>query len=741
MLLMVFFFINSECMEVLLFKQNLLLIYAYAIEFLILVAVLFHLRLKRKKTVASQELKNLTKVSIAWVKLALLTHIFVSPSNQIFWFYLQAFFWVQIGYYMIQVVFQFFEETSINFWKHWKNTGMATSVLLFLAHFLYTDKILYLLGPFSIIITAHILLYLYFLLPIAYLFLFILLKKYEIKRKDEALAFHRIIPIYFLSFFIGFLFDIIIPKIHHNTSTNFLSFTLISIGFLIVFLHFSFRSLFIWSGDLKYVFHHLVENLSDGILFINKKGTILFANKSVHQILKVENNSLLNKRIQSFLNNIDPYTEKKDFPILLKNDISFKLSIIKNNLQENSYDYILILTSNDIEVQYRKKIEKIKKVAKLEEIKQQNMIKEIKKVILEKEIYLHTLINPLPFTLSSKNNRGVYTIQNKNDEAFSGNKIGQSVLAENDFEKQAEEGKFIEFDSKIIDENHEERYYHNTYIPIFNQEEQNGIIGLSEDITEKVLLQKEQNALKERLFNASRVEDLGSLAGGIAHDFNNILGSQIGFCELALESLKDDEPAKSYIYEVLKASLRGKKTVKKLLGTINSNENEDPMEFIANLILDEVVRLLKSSCPPNIQIKTEVENDKVKILGYAEAFHRILFNLSSNAIAAMKQKGGVLLIKSSTVALTTEKKIPYGEPIPVGTYLKIEVIDSGEGISPNALQRIFSPFFTTKAPKEGLGLGLSTTMLLLKEANSYITVKTIIGKGSTFTVYWPNPTI
>ena len=92
MLLMVFFFINSECMEVLLFKQNLLLIYAYAIEFLILVAVLFHLRLKRKKTVASQELKNLTKVSIAWVKLALLTQIFVSPSNQIFWFYLQAFF-------------------------------------------------------------------------------------------------------------------------------------------------------------------------------------------------------------------------------------------------------------------------------------------------------------------------------------------------------------------------------------------------------------------------------------------------------------------------------------------------------------------------------------------------------------------------------------------------------------------------------------------------------------------------
>ena len=187
--------------------------------------------------------------------------------------------------------------------------------------------------------------------------------------------------------------------------------------------------------------------------------------------------------------------------------------------------------------------------------------------------------------------------------------------------------------------------------------------------------------------------------------------------------------------------MRGKKTVQKLLGTLDNTKQQEPAtEFIASLIIEEVTRLLNVSLPANIEIETKIEDDRAKIVGYAEAFHRIIFNLTTNAISAMKNKGGTLLLEMKKVELEHEVPLNYTSPIPAGSYLTIKVKDTGEGIPSNILQRIFNPFFTTKAPKEGLGLGLSTTLLLLKEANAYITVETIIGKGSTFTVYWPYTT-
>ena len=298
----------------------------------------------------------------------------------------------------------------------------------------------------------------------------------------------------------------------------------------------------------------------------------------------------------------------------------------------------------------------------------------------------------------------------------------------------------IDFETSETNEKGVVHYFHNLFIPLFSSQGQNGIIGIAEDITEKKQLQLERDQLRERLFVSSKIEDLGNLAGGVAHDFNNILGAQIGFCELALETLPEDVPARLYIDEVLKASMRGKKTVQKLLGTLDDTKQEPATEFIASLIIEEVTRLLRVSLPSNIEIETKIEDDRAKIVGYAEAFHRIIFNLTTNAISAMKNKGGTLLLEMKKVELEHEIPLSYTTPIPPGSYLTFKVKDTGEGIPPNILQRIFNPFFTTKAPKEGLGLGLSTTLLLLKEANAYITIETIVGKGSTFTIYWPHTT-
>ena len=216
-----------------------------------------------------------------------------------------------------------------------------------------------------------------------------------------------------------------------------------------------------------------------------------------------------------------------------------------------------------------------------------------------------------------------------------------------------------------MDKNGIIHYFHNVFIPLFSSQGQNGIIGIAEDITEKKQLQLERDQLRERLFVSSKIEDLGNLAGGVAHDFNNILGAQIGFCELALETLPEDVPARLYIDEVLKASMRGKKTVQKLLGTLDDTKQEPATEFIASLIIEEVTRLLRVSLPSNIEIEVNIEDEKAKITGFAEAFHRILFNLSTNAISSMKNKGGTLFLEmKKSGAGTTKIPLSYTTPIP-----------------------------------------------------------------------------
>lgn len=732
-------------MDAVLFKKELFLIYAYIIELLVLVMLLYTLYVEKRKIQAASELVQLTWVSLGWITSALLAQLFYTPTNQIFFFYLQAFFWIKLGYFIMKVATSFSKNTPSRFWKHWNTIGIITLFIFFFLHYFKSVFMTSVFGPTPIMVSSKILLLLFLIIPAIYTFYFLTQESFKENQTENNPLFSRILSAYFGTLFCGLLLDFIIPNIHKLKDANFLSFTSIFTPLLIVLFFLNFKSLFFSTKDLKYVFHHLIYNLNDGIIFINREGKIILANESAHEILGSPQNQLVNKHIQGVIPNIDAFSETKNFPVFIESrrrNLFFTFSVIKNKFPEDDFEYLLILTSTSEQVKQKKKIDDLQRFFNEEKLEQQLILNDVKKIIQEKETYLRTLINHLPFRLWSKNNQGVYTIQNQIDVAYTGNKIAQSVSAEEKTpeELRAENGEMVDFETAETGESGSMLYFHNSFIPLFSSQGQNGIIGISEDITERKHLQAERDQLRERLFMSSKIEDLGNLAGGIAHDFNNILGAQIGFCELALETMPENIHARSYIDEVLKASMRGKKTVQSLLGTLDNTKQEPPSVFIANLILDEVIRLLNVSLPPNIEIETEVEDEKIKITGYAEALHRILFNLSNNAISAMKNNGGKLLFKMKVVHLKSEIPLTYTTPIPPGSYLSIKVVDSGEGIHSNIIHRIFNPFFTTKAPNEGLGLGLSTTLLLLKEANAYITVETIIGKGSIFNIYWPYST-
>ena len=158
------------------------------------------------------------------------------------------------------------------------------------------------------------------------------------------------------------------------------------------------------------------------------------------------------------------------------------------------------------------------------------------------------------------------------------------------------------------------------------------------------------------------------------------------------------------------------------------------------MIIEDVVRKISLTLPPNVKVHSEELDKSLKVRGIVASLDRIISNLANNALFAMKQKGGSLTFKLYPEVLETQLVTPYAPPVPAGNYAKFEISDTGTGMDSGTLERIFAPFFTTKAPGEGLGLGLSSALRLLKEGNAYFTVQTTLGEGTTFYLYWPMET-
>ena len=281
--------------------------------------------------------------------------------------------------------------------------------------------------------------------------------------------------------------------------------------------------------------------------------------------------------------------------------------------------------------------------------------------------------------------------------------------------------------------------FDNMYIPIIQGTAPYKTLCLKVDMTEQRRLEQERNMLREQKFIHSRLEELGTMCGAFAHDYNNILGSQIGFCELALETLPQDNDAYMFVSEAKKAAERGKVSIAELLNVIRGNANAatPAMVFSPYMIIEDVVKKISLTLPPNIVVHSENLDKKLKIKGIVASLDRIISNMANNAIFAMKQTGGTLTFGLSPVTLETQLVTPYAPPVPAGNYAKFEIADTGSGMDSGTLERIFAPFFTTKAPGEGLGLGLSSALRLLKEGNAYFTVQTTLGEGTTFYLYWP----
>ena len=250
-----------------------------------------------------------------------------------------------------------------------------------------------------------------------------------------------------------------------------------------------------------------------------------------------------------------------------------------------------------------------------------------------------------------------------------------------------------------------------------------------EDLTERKLLETQ-------LVQAQKMEAMGGLAGGIAHDFNNILSAIMGNAEIALYHLQGQPSVRYSIEQILKASQRARDLVRQILAFSRQTAQElRPVEV--GSIVREALKLLRATLPASIEIRLNQTASNDTIMADPTQIHQVLINLCTNAQHAMSESGGVLEIGLSNLEPDSSMLEDHLDLTP-GTYLKVSVSDTGQGMPPETLDKIFEPYFTTKEMGVGTGLGLTVIHGIVKNLHGVIMVASTPGQGTRFDMLFPS---
>ena len=260
------------------------------------------------------------------------------------------------------------------------------------------------------------------------------------------------------------------------------------------------------------------------------------------------------------------------------------------------------------------------------------------------------------------------------------------------------------------------------------QGQPHSVFAIGTDITER-------RRLEAQIFHAQRLDSLGTLASGVAHDFNNLLAAILGNTALALRELPPDHPVREVMLEVEVAGERGADLVKRLL-TFSRREAPARQPLKLQPLVDEALRLLRASLPRAFRLETNLSPDAPEILADPTQIHQIVMNLGTNAAHAIDGIGGTIDVKVERVVLEHPLDTRSATLRP-GTYARLVVADSGCGMEPATLERIFDPFYTTKGPGRGTGLGLSVVDGIVGNHDGGIVVRSAPGQGTEFSVYFP----
>ncbi len=243
-----------------------------------------------------------------------------------------------------------------------------------------------------------------------------------------------------------------------------------------------------------------------------------------------------------------------------------------------------------------------------------------------------------------------------------------------------------------------------------------------------------RKGLEKQLFQAQKMEAIGTLAGGIAHDFNNILSPVSGYAEMLLMDMKKDDPSKQQLDIILDCVKHAKKLVNQILTFSRQKEHTLKVINLSDAIRESLI-LVKSFLPATIKVNVEIDKKCGLILADPVQIHQVIMNLITNAYHAMEATGGVLeiILKEKKNYKT---KISTGEPGMMDCAC-LMIKDTGTGIAPDILDRVFDPYFSTKEEGLGSGIGLSVVHGIVESHDGQISVESEKEKGTTFDISFP----
>jgi nitrogen-specific signal transduction histidine kinase len=243
-----------------------------------------------------------------------------------------------------------------------------------------------------------------------------------------------------------------------------------------------------------------------------------------------------------------------------------------------------------------------------------------------------------------------------------------------------------------------------------------------------------QRALQAQVARASKLESLGALAGGVAHDFNNVLAGIVGFGEMAQDAAEPGSAQARHLDKVLQAALRGKALVERIL-TFSRGGARASMVFELEPVVDEVLALLSASLRSGIVLERRLEAGAARLKGDATQAFEAVMNLCTNAMQAMPD-GGVLSVHMARLQVSEPRVLSHTQ-LAAGDYVTLAVADQGSGITPQVMEHLFEPFFTTRAAQSGTGLGLAVVFGVVAEFGGAIDVQSSPGQGARFTIHFP----
>lgn len=365
-----------------------------------------------------------------------------------------------------------------------------------------------------------------------------------------------------------------------------------------------------------------------------------------------------------------------------------------------------------------------------------------RKSLQKQQVFLNTLIETIPIPVFYKDISGRYLGCNKAFEHFS-QKPRSEIIGKTVFDMAPKEiaEKYEEKDRELF-ENPGTQQYEWKYrksggedrsvifkkAPFADESGRiAGLVGSVFDITDRIKKDKQ-------FIQAQKLQAISTLSSGIAHDFNNILSVMMGYTELARMKLSDDSQVHTDLDKAYAAGKKAVELVKQIL-TFSRPSDQTIQPVKVGPIIKEVLKFMQTSLPANIDIRHSILKEAT-ILADPTQLRQVLMNLCTNSWHAMMAKGGVLEVTLD--ATTIEPESAYSQAgLSAGSFVKIQVKDTGPGIPQNIIERIFDPFFSTKDPGEGTGLGLSVVHGIIKNLGGAIQVTSNPDAGSVFEIIIP----